>query len=113
MLAAWKWIKTLSVAALLVAVWVLWLKLDASQIKQKALNEQLTKAQADNQSNLKTIGILKGEAEQTNQLLVQRKRQQIQAEEKLNADMATLKAQLANVECHIPSTVTDRLREPY
>lgn len=113
MLAAWKWIKYLGVAALLVAVWVLWLKLDASQIKQAALNEQLTKAQADNQSNLTTIEILKGESEQANNLLVQRQREHIAAEGKLNADMATLKAQLANVECHIPSAVTDRLREPY
>lgn len=113
MLDAWKWIKYLGVAALLVAVWVLWLKLDASQLKQTALSEKLSQAQADNQSNLATIATLEGEAEQTNKLLVQRKRQQIQAEEKLNADMATLKAQLANVECHIPSAVTDRLREPY
>ncbi|CAH8216807.1 conserved hypothetical protein [Vibrio aestuarianus] len=113
MLAAWKWAKYLSVAALLVAVWVLWLKLDASQIKQTALSEKLAQAQAANQSNLETIVLLKGEAEQANQLLVQRKRQQIQTEEKLNEDMEALKAKLANVQCSIPSDVTDRLREPY
>ncbi|CAH8187783.1 hypothetical protein VAEKB19_1180001 [Vibrio aestuarianus] len=44
---------------------------------------------------------------------MQRKRQQIQTEEKLNEDMEALKAKLANVQCSIPSDVTDRLREPY
>ncbi|MCG3724699.1 hypothetical protein [Vibrio cincinnatiensis] len=110
---AWKWIKALGVAALLIAVWVLWLKLDASQLKQTALSDKLSQAQADNQSNLTVISELEKEAKQANELLVKRKRQQIQAEEKLNAEMATIKAQLANVECHIPDAVTQRLREPY
>ncbi|MDQ2108591.1 MULTISPECIES: hypothetical protein [unclassified Vibrio] len=110
---ALKWIKALGLAGLLITILFQGLQLKASQAKQATLNEQLNKAKADNQSNLITIGILKGEAEQTNKLLVQRKRQQIQAEEKLNADMATLKAQLANIDCHIPDAVTRRLREPY
>jgi hypothetical protein len=111
--AAWPWIKWGAFAALIVTIWLLWLTLDASQLEQTMLNEQLSQARADNQTNLTAIELLKGDAEQANQLLVQRKRDQKQAEEKLNADMATLKAKLAGIECHIPSDVTDRLREPY
>ncbi|ENH4361566.1 hypothetical protein ABV540_001387 [Vibrio fluvialis] len=113
MLAAWKWIKWSALAALLVTVWVLWLKLDASQLEQKALSDKLAKAKADNQTHLTTIKILKGESEQANSLLVRRQREHIAAEEKNNADMAALKAELANVQCSIPGSVTDRLREPY
>ena len=40
MLAAWKWIKLLAVGTLCITVWVLWLKLDASQLKQVALAEK-------------------------------------------------------------------------
>ncbi|EKO3388722.1 hypothetical protein OMA37_000485 [Vibrio fluvialis] len=113
MLAAWKWIKWGALAALLVTVRVLWLKLDASQLEQEALSGKLAKAKADNQTHLTTIEILKGESEQANSLLVRRQREHIAAEEKLNADMAALKAELANVQCSIPDSVTDRLREPY
>ncbi|WP_052193072.1 hypothetical protein [Vibrio fluvialis] len=113
MLAAWKWIKWGALAALLVTVRVLWLKLDASQLEQEALSDKLAKAKADNQTHLTTIEILKGESEQANSLLVRRQREHIAAEEKLNADMAALKAELANVQCSIPDSVTDRLREPY
>ncbi|ENY8010267.1 hypothetical protein ACF1UB_001253 [Vibrio fluvialis] len=69
-------------AALLVTVWVLWLKLDASQLEQKALSDKLAKAKADNQTHLTTIKILKGESEQANSLLVRRQREHIAAEEK-------------------------------
>ncbi|TOY93200.1 hypothetical protein [Vibrio fluvialis] len=113
MLAAWKWIKWGALAALLVTVWVLWLTLDASQLERKALSDKLAKAKADNQTHLTTIEILKGESEQANSLLVRRQREHIAAEEKRNADMAALKAELANVQCSIPGSVTDRLREPY
>ncbi|EOG9061495.1 hypothetical protein ACLK5F_002260 [Vibrio fluvialis] len=113
MLDAWKWIKWGALAALLVTVWVLWLKLDASQLEQKALSDKLAKAKADNQTHLTTIEVLKGESEQANSLLVRRQREHIAAEEKLNADMAALKAELANVQCSIPDSVIDRLREPY
>ncbi|MBY8258643.1 hypothetical protein KW530_18095 [Vibrio fluvialis] len=113
MLAAWKWIKWGALAAMLVTVWVLWLKLGASQLEQKALSDKLAKAKADNQTNLTTIEILKSESEQANSLLVRRQREHIASEEKLNADMAALKAELANVQCSIPGSVTDRLREPY
>ncbi|ELK3677234.1 hypothetical protein Q7140_001698 [Vibrio fluvialis] len=113
MLAAWKWIKWGALAALLVTVWVLWLKLDASQLEQKALSDNLAKAKADNQTHLTTIEVLKGESDQANSLLVRRQREHIAAEEKRNADMAVLKAELANVQCSITGSVTDRLREPY
>ncbi|MBY7898719.1 hypothetical protein KW478_19690 [Vibrio fluvialis] len=113
MLAAWKWIKWGALAALLVTVWVLWLKLDASQLEQTSLSDKLAKAKVDNQTHLTTIEILKSESEQANSLLVRRQREHIAAEEKLNADMAALKAELANVQCSIPGSITDRLREPY
>ncbi|EKO3922795.1 hypothetical protein GCS56_000012 [Vibrio metschnikovii] len=111
--AAWNWIKALGLAGLLITILFQGLQLKASQAKQATLNEQLNKAKADNQSNLTVIDLLKNEAQQANQLLVKRQRQQRQAEEKLNADMAKLKAQLENIDCHIPDAVTQRLREPY
>lgn len=113
MIAAWKWIKLLAIAALFVTIWVLWLKLEASQLEQTVLSTKLNKAAADNTANIEAIEILKGEAANANQLLVKRKQQQIEAEGKLNAEMDDLKQQMENVKCHIPIHVTERLRKPY
>ncbi len=113
MLAAWQWIKWAIVAVLVVTIVLLKLRLDTAKAEQATLSEKLTKAKADNQTNLTTIEFLKGESEQANSLLIQRQREHIAAEGKLNADMAALNAELANVQCSIPRSVTDRLREPY
>ncbi|MUK91570.1 hypothetical protein GNP80_03775 [Aliivibrio fischeri] len=113
MIAAWKWIKLLAIAALFVTIWVLWLKLEASELEQTVLSNKLSKAAADNSTNLETIEILKGEAASANQLLVKRKQQQIEAEGKLNAEMEKLKQQMATIKCHVPTHVTERLRESY
>lgn len=113
MLAAWKWIKLLAVGTLCITVWVLWLKLDASQLKQVALAEKLNRAKADNVTNLSVINTLQSDADKTNQLFVRRKQEQIEAEGKLNAEMDKLKKEMESIDCHIPADVTERLREPY
>ncbi|ELA7830507.1 hypothetical protein Q6U52_000664 [Vibrio alginolyticus] len=113
MIAAWKWIKWIGIAVLVMTIAVLKLQLHTVKAEKTTLSEKLTKAEADNQINLTTIEFLKGESEQANNMLVQRQRQHIAAKEKLNADLAALKTELANVQCHIPATVTDRLRDPY
>jgi hypothetical protein len=113
MLAALKWSKWLGVAALLITIGALWLTLDASRSSQFVLNEKLKRANEHNAANIIAIETLTDSAERANQLLVTRRQQQLKEQGKLDDDIAELKRQLENVECHIPSSVTDRLREPY
>ena len=113
MFAAWKWIKWLGLASLVVTVLVLGLKLQVSQNELARVSEQLEKANSDNQTNLNTIATLKGDAARQNALMVQRQRDRIHSEAKLREDISFLTDQLQDIECHVPAAVTERLREPY
>ena len=116
MIAAWKWIKTIGLALLLITIAMMWLALQASEAKENELSAKLGKASADNAVNLVTINTLQDENSNINTLLVERKKAQNQAEGKLHADITTLQKALANDECYQrpwPSDVAERLREPY
>lgn len=113
MLAAWKWIKCSRLAGLVVVIVVLLLSLDISKTKRLSLQDDLQQAQEDNQSNLITIATLKHDVQANNELLVKRRREQIEHEQTLNTEIDELKARLSTIQCVIPDAVTQRLRQPY
>lgn len=111
--AAWKWIKGVGLAVLLLTIFVQGYRLNISEAEKSTLTQKLSKARTDNQTNLITIDILKEEAAEHNKLMVRRQQERNQREAKLRDDIAKIKTQMAGIECHIPDGVTERLREPY
>ncbi len=116
MLAAWKWVKVAVLALLLISLAAMWQTLQTREANINELSARLEKSSADNATNLATIDSLHDENSDINTLLVERKKAQDKAEGKLHADIAALKAALANDDCYQrpwPPDVTERLREPY
>lgn len=111
-----KWGKWALVIGVIVAMVSMWLMLKASKAEQLALSARLKNALSANQVSQATIDTLSDENSQINLLLVERTRKHNKVEGKLNADIKTLRTELANYECYQqpwPSDVIDRLREPY
>ena len=113
MLGAWKWIKWLLVAVVLVAMTSMWLLLKASKAEQAALTARLDAAKAANQTSELTINTLRHDQQFMNDLLVSRARKQQQDKRQLHEQISELESELENVECHIPIGVTERLQQPY
>lgn len=111
-----KWGKWALLVGVFVAMVSMWLMLKASKAEQMALNGRLENALSANQVSQASINTLTDEKNQVNQLLVDRARKYNKVEGKLNADIKTLRTELAGYECYQqpwPSDVIDRLREPY
>lgn len=91
----------------------MWLMLKASKAEQVALRARLEAVKQANQISQLTIQTLQSDQVHMNQLLVQRVQTEQQTQRQLNEQVAELTQKMANIECHVPSDVTDSLREPY
>ncbi|PMJ92861.1 hypothetical protein [Vibrio sp. 10N.261.55.A7] len=113
MIAAIKWIKWGSLALVLLALAVLWMKLETSDAKRETAEHKLASALTANLVSQTTIETLTTDNEAMNRLLVNRERQSQQAKKVLQDEIEQLQQQMENIECDIPIDVTERLRQPY
>ena len=111
--AAWKWIKWGGLALFIGLLVVQGLALKASYAEQALLQSQLDVKEQDNQTHQRTIDTLKQDNQHINQVLIARKQRQITQRQDLENEMQQLKQQMEGIECVVPRSVTDRLREPY
>jgi hypothetical protein len=106
-------IKWLGIVALIAAVIVLWVMLDASHEQEQSLAQELDRVKQQRDAHAEQLQTIGEEATATNQLLVERKRKSIAKEEKTRENKAAIKQSIAGIHCAIPSDVTERLRQDY
>ncbi|WP_295894128.1 hypothetical protein [uncultured Vibrio sp.] len=108
-----KWIKWGGVALIGVAFVVMWMLVQSSNAQLETAELKLASALSANQVSQATIETLTFDNEYINRLLIDRKRKSIEAKKGLRDEIEGLQQQMQNIECSIPTDVTERLQQHY